>query len=320
MMANSKRMAFIFPGQGAQHVGMGKDFAERYPTARETFEEASDILGNDIARIAFEGPEETLTETRNSQTAIYVTSIALLRVLQEQMDGFRPVVAGGLSLGEYTALTASERLDFAHCLPLVQWRGQVMNDACEATEGTMAVIMGLDADTVEAMVKGLNLPNDLWAANFNCPGQVVISGSQKGIEAGVAKAKELGAKRAMPLQVHGAFHSGLMAQAEERLKEKVLEAPIQDSDIAFAMNAPGALVTDLEQIRHDLIKQVTSPVRWESCVHAMEELGVDLFVEIGCGKTLKGMNKRIGVAVPTVNVSQLADIDTLAAELAVATA
>ena len=313
---SQNQTAFIFPGQGAQMVGMGKDFVESYQTARETFEEADDILGEKLSEIAFGGPEDRLTETRNSQTAIYVMSIALLRVIQEQFPELKPRMTGGLSLGEYTALTASGRLDFNDCLPLVQWRGQVMNDACEATLGTMAVVMGLDGEVVEQLVADLKLPDALWAANFNCPGQVVISGTEAGVAAGAEAAKAKGAKRVIPLQVHGAFHSGLMVQAEERLAPRVMEAPLRDSEIGLVMNVTGKQEQELETIRQQLIKQVTSPVRWESCVRTMMDGGMELFIEIGPGKTLQGMNKRIGVPVPTVSVSKVADLETLANALA----
>ena len=306
-----KNIAFIFPGQGAQYSGMGKDFADQFSEARLTFEEANDILGRNISSIIFNGPENTLTETKNSQVGIYVTSIALLRVLNKLFPSIQPVVCAGLSLGEYTAVTAAEYLDFAHCLPLVQYRGQFMNDACENTKGTMAVVMGLDADVVEGIVKDVNMPHDLWAANFNCPGQVVISGTLKGIEAGTEAAKAKGAKRVIPLQVHGAFHSGLMRQAEERLAEHVKHAPIVKGSKELVMNVPGNYAKSLDEIRHNLIKQVTSPVRWEQGIRAMAKEGIELFIEIGCGKTLAGMNKRIGIPAETISIEKITDLETL---------
>ena len=162
-----KKSAFLFPGQGAQSVGMGKDFYETYTAAREVFQQGDELLGRSLSKLIFEGPAEALTETRNSQTAIYLTSIALLRVLTEQFPDLKPSVCAGLSLGEYTALTASKKVAFESCLPLVQFRGNAMNDACEATRGTMAALFGLSAEDVEQMVAELALPNDLWVANFN---------------------------------------------------------------------------------------------------------------------------------------------------------
>jgi len=310
-MTQFKKIAFLFPGQGSQYPGMGKDFVEHFAEARETFEEANDILGRNLSAIILDGPEAILTETKNSQTGIFVMSIALLRVLRKMHLTFQPALCSGLSLGEYTALTASGRLSFADALPLVQYRGQYMNDACEDTQGTMAVVLGLDADVVENCVKEVNLPQDLWAANFNCPGQVVISGTKKGIEIGSEAVKAKGAKRVLPLSVHGAFHSGLMKQAEERLTEHVNHAPIVESSIEFVMNVPGDFVKEVSDIKRNLIKQVTTPVRWEQGVRKMCDTGVDLFVEIGCGKTLAGFNKRIGTVAPTISVEKIEDLEFL---------
>lgn len=314
-MAKPQRIALIFPGQGAQYVGMGKDFCEGFPVARETFEEADHLLRRALSRIVHEGPEETLTETQNSQVGIYVDSMAIFRVLQEQFPQLHPTFCAGLSLGEYSALTASKRLDFEPCLHLVDHRGRFMSEACEATKGTMAVVMGLEAAQVEELVRELNLPHDLWVANLNCPGQVVISGTVKGIEKGTEKAKACGARRVLPLKVHGAFHSGLMQEAEDRLREFVEKAPLQESEIELVMNVPGDFVKDLGSIRKHLTKQVTQSVRWEQGVRAMMREAVDLFVEVGCGKTLAGMNKRIGVTAPTVNVDRVGDLEALARAL-----
>lgn len=309
-----KKFAFLFPGQGAQYLGMAKGFYDQFTVARKTFEEANDILHRNLSKIVFEGPEDVLVETRNSQTGIYVSSIAILRVLQEKMPQLKPFICAGLSLGEYTALTASGRIDFIKGLELVDKRGQYMNDACEANRGTMAVIMGLDSQTVENLVRDINQPNDLWAANFNCPLQVVISGTIQGVEAGMAAAKASGAKMTIPLRVHGAFHSGLMRYAEERLADHINTAVLNESPIDFVMNVPGAHVKDIEEIRHNLIKQVTSPVRWEQSIRAIEAEGVDEYLEIGCGKVLAGFNRRIGTKAPTTNVEhieQLAAVEKL---------
>lgn len=303
-----KKFAFLFPGQGAQYLGMAKGFYEQFAVARRTFEEANDILHRNLSKIVFDGPEDELIETRNSQTGIYVSSIAILRALQERIPTLKPAVCAGLSLGEYTALTASGRIDFTKGLELVDKRGQYMNDACEATKGTMAVIMGLDSQVIEEMVRELDMPHDLWAANFNCPLQVVISGTAQGVEAGMHAAKARGAKMIVPLRVHGAFHSGLMRYAEERLADHVTTAPLQESAVSFVMNVPGARVTDIEEIRHNLIKQVTSPVRWEQCIRAIESEGVDEYLEIGCGKVLAGFNRRIGTKAPTTNIEHVEQI------------
>lgn len=304
-----KKHAFIFPGQGSQYVGMGKDFADAFPIARQTFEQANDVLGRNLSKIIFEGPLETLTETHNSQVAIYVNSMAIWFVLQELYPKFKPKMTAGLSLGEYTALTVSGRIAFEEGLKLVQARGKLMSDACNHTKGTMAVILGLTPDQVEQMVEEMNLPKDLWAANFNCPGQVVISGTAQGIALGAEEAKKRGAKRVLPIQVHGAFHSGLMAEAEKGLAAYLLEVQLHKSSIALAMNVTGGIVKDAEQIRLNLMKQVTHPVRWQKCIEALEAEGADLFVEIGSGKTLTGFNKRIETKAPTISIEKVEDLD-----------
>jgi [acyl-carrier-protein] S-malonyltransferase len=310
MKKQYQRIAFLFPGQGAQHPGMAQDFVHNFSAARLTFEEADELLKRPLSSIILNGPETELTETKNSQTGIYVTSMAILRVVQELYD-LKPFVCAGLSLGEYTALTAAEWLPFRQALPLVQWRGQFMNEACESTKGTMAVIMGLDAPTVEELVREVNLPHDLWVANFNCPGQVVISGTLKGIEAGTEAAKARNAKRVLPLQVHGAFHSGLMQKAQEKLTPYLQQAPFVKGSAQLVMNVPGNFVDDVEKVRHNLIEQVTHSVRWEQGIQAMEQHDVDLYIEFGPGKTLSGMNKRIGVKAPTLTIEKIEDLEQL---------
>ncbi|NGX60948.1 MAG: Malonyl CoA-acyl carrier protein transacylase [Chlamydiae bacterium] len=306
-----KRVAFLFPGQGAQVVGMGKDFFDTFLVAREVYQQGDEILERSLSKVVFEGPAESLTETKSSQTGIYLTSIALLRVLQEQFPDLQPALCAGLSLGEYSALTASNKLSFEMTLPLVQFRGEVMQAACEETRGTMAALFGLSAEQVETFVKELALPDDLWVANFNCPGQTVISGTLKGVETGIEEAKKRGAKRAIPLKVHGAFHSGLMRGAKKRLQEKFTSISLDDSPIGLVMNVPGALVTDREAMQKNLVRQVTSPVRWEQGIRSVES-EIDLFVEIGCGRTLAGMNKQIGVMVPTITLNKVEDLEKLA--------
>lgn len=308
-----KNIAFLFPGQGAQYVKMGKDFYDTFSICKETFQEADDILGRFLSKVIFDSSEEELTQTRNSQTGIYVMSMAIKRLLEKEFPLICPQFTAGLSLGEYTALTASQKISFNDCLPLVQKRGELMNEACLSTKGSMAVIMGLNADVVEAFVKELNLPNDLWVANFNCPGQVVISGTMKGIELGMEKAKAACAKRAMPLQVQGAFHSGLMAFAQENLKGPIEDVKLHDSKVGLVMNVTGLVENDLDQIKQNLIKQVTHSVRWEMGIHSLEQAGVDLYIEMGPGKTLAGMNKRIGVKAQTISIEKVEDLKLLQA-------
>lgn len=308
-----KNGRFFFPGQGAQYVGMARDFYESFPIARETFAEADDCLSMNLGRLILEGPAEELTLTKNSQLAIFVVSMAMLRVLQQQLPLCAPQVCAGLSLGEYTALVASRRMTFIDCLQLVQARALFMHQACEACEGTMRVVLGMEAEAVEKAVAGLQSMHKVWVANLNCPGQVVIAGTNHGVEAASEVLKKLGAKRILPLDVSGAFHSGLMADAQLQLAPRIVQANIQESQIALVMNVPGDYVSSLADVRENLIQQVTGTVRWEKGIRAMCAAGVGCFLEIGCGKTLSGMNKKIGLPADNIlSLEKLADLDTVA--------
>lgn len=301
----SKKIAWIFPGQGAQVPGMGKDFAEAFPIAKETFEEADEILGEKLSSIIFEGPQELLTQTRYSQLGIFVTSVALLRVLRQQMPELQPTVCAGLSLGEYTALYASGRISFEEGLRLVQKRAHLMHEACEKAQGKMAAVLGMGDEEVEGALREVE---GIWVANYNTPGQIVISGTEKGLERATALLKERGAKRILPLAVHGAFHSGLMHSAQEGLVPWVQKVSLKESEIGFVMNVPGARVEKGEEIRENLVRQVTSPVRWHQGIRAMGE--IDLYIEIGPGKTLTGMNRKLGLQ--GVSLEKVEDLDQLA--------
>lgn len=304
-------VVFLFPGQGAQYPGMGQAFANAFPIAKQTFEEANDILRRDLEALIFHGPEKILQETANSQVGIYVTSIALLRVIHFLFPLLKPKCTAGLSLGEYSAYTASGKLEFAKALPLVQHRAYFMNDACIANPGAMAVVLGLNAEVVEEEVAKLNLPQDLWAANFNCPGQVVISGTKKGIEIGAQAMTKLGAKRVLPLPVHGAFHSGLMLEAQERLAPYINEIQVIPSNIDLVANVTAQIPTTIEEQKKTLIEQVTAPVRWEQSIQLIDQSNVTLYLEIGPGKTLAGFNKRIKTGGITLSIAEPDDLKQL---------
>lgn len=301
-----KRIAFLFPGQGAQYVGMGKDFYDNFVCAREVFEEADELLASNFSRLIFEGPQEELTLTKNSQLAIYIVSIALLRTLNKECPEIVPAVCAGLSLGEYTALTAAGKISFKEGLFLVKARAAYMQEACEKSPGSLRVVLGMEPEAVE---KALASSKDVWIANLNCPGQVVIAGTHSGLEAAEAILKAQGAKRVLPLDVSGAFHSPLMQSAREKLTPLIQQAPLAETPVAVVMNTPGDFVTTNDEIRSCMIAQVTSPVRWEKGIRAIDARGVDLFIEIGCGKTLSGMNKKIGVQAPTINIEKVADLE-----------
>ena len=283
---------------------MGKDFYDAYPAARAVFDEAEALLSIPLKKIIFEGPMEELTKTEVAQVAIFVTSVAILRCIS-----LTPDVCAGLSLGEYTALVAAGRIDFASALKLVEARGKYMQEACESEKGSMRVVLGLDEDKVAVC-----LPDNVWIANLNCPGQVVIAGKEAALGAAEENLKVAGARRVLSLEVSGAFHTPLMRSAQEKLKPLILSAPVHSSEIALVMNVPGGFA---EEMRENLIAQVASPTRWEKGIRAMMEACVDIFVEIGPGKTLSGMNKKIGTG-ETLSIEKPADLAQLEALYATA--
>lgn len=304
------KIACLFPGQGAQFVGMAKEFNSESPASRSIFELADQILDKPLSEMILNGPIDELNQTKNCQTAIYVASMAMFAAFQDYVN-FTPYVCAGLSLGEYTALTCGKWLTFEEALLLVEKRGALMNQACENHPGTMSVLMGFDSKQAEEIVRDVNLPRDLWLANFNCPGQLILSGTLKGIEAGEALAKDRGVKRVLRLNVHGAFHSGLMKEAEEELAPFIHTTKIDRGPSKIVMNVMGDFVESPDDVRKLLIKQVSHSVKWEQGIRAMETDGVDLYIEFGPGKTLSGMNKRIGLTAPTISIEKPEDLKQL---------
>lgn len=301
-----KRIAFMFAGQGAQFVGMGQGLAEASAAARETFATADRVLGRSISRLCFEGPVEELTQSRNCQPAIYTMSLAALAALNERIH-VQPVVAGGLSLGEFAALTAAGALDFEPGVRLVAARGAAMQEACRAMDGAMAAVLNADP----ALVSDTAARCDVDVANENCPGQIVISGRRDAIRDAVAALHDAGVQRVIPLNVDGAYHSRLMAPAAARFRTALDAVTLQPPFCAVAQNTVGALVRDPVRIRANLIAQVDGGVRWESCVRAMIAEGIDGLVEIGPGRVLAGFMRRIDRSVPVWNLGTTTDLDKL---------
>ncbi|MBP7073960.1 MAG: ACP S-malonyltransferase [Rhabdochlamydiaceae bacterium] len=300
------KKAFIFPGQGAQVVGMGKDFYEAFSVAREMFEEASDVLSQNMKELIFSGPMEELSQTKNSQPAIFITSAAILKTVREQFPNLTPFVCAGLSLGEYTALFAAEKISFSECLKLVAARGAYMQEACGEKPSTMRVVLGLDPEVVKA-----HLPENIWIANLNCPGQVVIAGLTSQMPVAEELLKAQGARRVLPLEVSGAFHTPLMRSAQLKLESQLRSAQLEESSIEIVMNVPGDFAKTIPEIRSNLIDQVASPTRWEQGIRKIEETGVDLYIEMGPGKTLAGMNKKIGATAPTISIEKVSELESL---------
>jgi [acyl-carrier-protein] S-malonyltransferase len=296
------KIAFVFPGQGSQTVGMGKQLAEQYPEVMEYFTKADDTLSFNLSKLIFEGPQEELTQTANTQPALLTTSAAILERFRK--SSIKPDFVAGHSLGEYTALVAAGALTFEDGVFAVRKRGEFMEGAVPNGEGSMAAILGLGREPlseVTAEVSESGFPVSL--ANLNCPGQIVISGSRKGVELAGEKAKEAGAKRAIPLEVSGPFHSSLMKPAASQLREVLDGLDMKDAQIPVIANVSAKPMTAAEEMKENLIEQLYSPVLWEDSVVKMIDLGVDTFIEIGPGKVLSGLIKKINRSVKIYSIS-----------------
>lgn len=312
MSHSQRKIAYIFPGQGAQYLGMGADFASHFPVAKQTFEEADDLLNRSLSKEIFQGSQELLKETCTSQPALYVVSIAIFRVIQQLFPDIAPYTTAGLSLGEYTALTAAGILSFAKGLLLVNTRATAMHAACLQNRGSMEVVMGLEHAHVQEIVNTFTGGNTeripLWVANLNAPSQVVISGSLEALKGVRPLLEQAKAKRVIGLEVAGAFHSGLMHSAQEILNHAIQECPFEKASCKLVMNVPGDFVSNLEEQKRYLIQQVTHPVLWEKGIRQMEQAGVTDYVEMGPGKTLSGMIKRILPERSSINIEKIEDL------------
>ncbi|MGI6678489.1 MAG: ACP S-malonyltransferase [Dehalobacterium sp.] len=307
------KIAFVFPGQGSQYVGMGKELAEHFTEAKAAFTEADQVLGFPLTELCWQGPEEDLKITYNTQPALLATSIACLRVLEGR--GIIADFTAGHSLGEYAALVAAGALDYQEALSLVRFRGEVMTQAVPAGAGTMAAVLGMSKEQIQELCAKAGAYGVVEPANFNCPGQIVIAGETTAVEKAVDMAKEMGAKRALLLAVSGPFHSSLLASAGKAMEEHLKKADIKDAMIPVAANVHGRLIQAHEDIREALTQQVDHPVLWEDCVNTLVEAGVNVFVEVGAGRVLSGLIKKITKEAKIFNVEDVASLDNTLALL-----
>lgn len=298
-------IAFVFPGQGAQVVGMGKDFYENSELSKNIFDEAAELLDFDVKKVCFE-ENEAINITEYTQAAMLTTSVAMLEVLKEK--GLKPDVCAGLSLGEYCALVASGVMDFEDALKAVRQRGILMQEAVPTGIGAMSAIIGLDADVIAGICDKID---EVSVANYNCPGQIVITGEEGAAQAAAQKLTEAGAKRCVTLKVSGPFHSPLLVGAGEKLAKELDNVTINDIQIPYIANVTADYVTDKEQVKPLLEKQVSASVKWQQTIERMIADGVDTFVEIGPGKTLTGFMRKINKDMKVLNVEKVEDLEKL---------
>ncbi len=306
------KLAFVFPGQGSQYVGMGKEIFERFPVARETFAEASAALGYDVAHLSFSGPAEELNRTHRTQPCILTTSIAVHRVLREM--GIRPAVVAGHSLGEYSALVAAEALTLAYAVTIAEKRGLLMQEAVPEGEGIMAAIIGLGRETTATICAGVR-SGYVAPANYNCPGQIVIAGERKAVMEAIERCKAEGAKRAVPLAVSVPSHCRLMNDAARRLADVLNGMPFRDPSVPLVNNADARFISGKGDIKESLVRQLNHPVLWEDSMRAIMDAGFTVFVEVGPGKVLAGLMKRIDAKAIVYSTDTIDGIERVEADL-----
>ncbi|MFD6441507.1 ACP S-malonyltransferase [Peribacillus sp. NPDC060186] len=301
------KIAFVFPGQGSQSTGMGQNLFQENERAQQIFRTADEKLDFPLSELIFNGPQQELTVTYNAQPALLTTSYAFVRALEEK--GIKPDFTAGHSLGEYTALVASGAISFEDAVYTVRKRGEFMEAAVPNGQGSMAAILGMEREALTEVTAEITATGEsVQLANINCPGQIVISGTAEGVKLASAKAKENGAKRALPLEVSGPFHSELMKPAAEKLQNVLDEVSFQQAEIPVISNVTANPITAPAEIKEKLIEQLYSPVLWEDSVKKLLELGVDTFIEVGPGKVLGGLIKKID---RSVNIYSVSDLDTL---------
>jgi [acyl-carrier-protein] S-malonyltransferase len=300
------KAAFLFSGQGAQYAGMGVKL-QQCKTGKETLQEANDVLGMDIARICCDGTDEELARTEITQPAIVTCSIAALRILTKDMETpvNAPAAVAGLSVGEYSALVAAGCLSFADALRLVKERGRLMAEAAVANPGTMVAVLGLDNDVVTSICREASALGVVSPANFNCPGQVIISGERDAVQRAAELARKAGARMCKALNVSGAFHSALMRPAEAGLRKVLVDVPLSEPRVPFIANVTGEYVEAPEEIRETLACQLSSSIRWEASIRRMIDDGISSFVEVGPGKVLTGLMRRICKEVEISNTDSM---------------
>jgi [acyl-carrier-protein] S-malonyltransferase len=309
--AKMSKTALLFAGQGAQVVGMGKDLAQKFPSARQWFNRANSALGYDLAEICLSGPESELTKTEHAQPGIYLVSWTAFQLLKEHVPGLRFEAAAGLSLGEFTALAAAGGMTFEDGLRVVRQRGEFMQQACDATRGTMAAVIGLDEEPTREVCADAGVV----LANLNCPGQLVISGEAEKISRACELAKAKGARRALPLSVAGAYHSPLMASAQPKLDAALQNIQLAAPQVQVISNVTAQPHVDPKTIRARLVEQVTSSVRWEQSMRYLLSQGYTRFIELGPGTALSGFMKRIDKTAVMHNVADVPSLETTIASL-----